>query len=328
VSALHAGACLSLSGRFAPFGRQTADGLRLWADTADADLTVVDDESDPKVLAERLPDLARRVDLLFGPYSTVLMRAAVPIAAAAGRLLFNHGGSGNTPGPVGQVVDVLTPASRYALPFIAALAGTERAPLYTAVRRGTFGRNVAAGAVEAAQRAGIEVRTLDPEDPPRGTWDLLAAGVYEDDVATVRAARSLTNPPRLLCSVAAGVARFAGDVEDPDGIYGIGQWAPGAGAAANAGMGEVEFLRQWATRFNETPDYPGVQAYAAGVIAQCCAEMAGTTDADALWQAADWLELRTVFGRFALDTATGEQVGHEAVLTRWHGGRQHLVSVG
>lgn len=322
---LRAGACLSLTGRFAPFGRQAANGLRLWADDADVNLAVVDDESDPKVLAERLPHLAARVDLLFGPYSTVLMRAAVPVAVRAGRLLFNHGGSGNAPGPGGRVVDVLTPASRYALPFIAVPDAAERAPLYAAVRRGAFGRNVAAGAGEAARQAGIEVRTLDLDDPPQGVWDLLSAGVYEDDVATVRAARSLANPPRLVCSVAAGVVQFADDAEDTDGIYGIGQWAPGAAADVDAGMDEDALLGRWRTRHGGTPDYPGVQAYAAGVIAQRCAEAAGTTDAGALWQAAAGLDLHTAFGRFRLDPDNGEQVGHEAVLTQWRHGQQVVV---
>lgn len=322
---LRAGACLSLTGRFAPFGQQAANGLRLWADTSGIDLTVVDDGSDPQVLKQRLPAVADEADVLFGPYSTLLMRAAAPIAEHAGRLLFNHGGSGAEPGPPGVVVDVLTAARRYTLPFIDHLSGHERARLYTAVRRGRFGRDVIAGGTEAATDAGIEVRAFDPDTPPTSAWDLLSAGVYEDDVATVRAALALGAPPRQVCSVAAGVAQFAGDVEDCDGVYGIGQWAPGAGEAVSAGMDEVAFLAAWESRFGDAPDYPGVQAYAAGIIAMTAVEAAGTTDAGPLWSACTALDLRTVFGRFRLDPDTGEQVGHEAVLTRWQRGRQESV---
>jgi len=318
---LRAGACLSLTGRFAPFGQQAANGLRLWADTYGADLTIVNDDSDPQVLTQHLPAVANEVDLLFGPYSTVLMRAAVPIAESTGRILFNHGGSGGGSLP-GRVIDVLTPATRYALPFINHIAGAERAPLYTAVRRGTFGRRVIAGAAHTAAKAEIETRTLDLAGPPAGTWDLLSAGVYEDDVATVKAALQLASPPRTVGSVAAGVAQFADDIENCDGVYGIGQWAPGAGTVVDAGMGEGALLHAWADRYGGVPDYPGVQAYAAGVIVQRCAETAGTTDASALWRAAAGLDLRTAFGRFRLDPDSGEQVGHEAVLTQWRHGRQ------
>lgn len=95
VTGLRAGACLSLSGRFAPFGIQAANGLRMWATGAGAELVVVDDESRPAVLEARLPDLAADVDVLFGPYSTVLARAAAAFAQRRGLLLFNHGGSGD-----------------------------------------------------------------------------------------------------------------------------------------------------------------------------------------------------------------------------------------
>ena len=56
-----------------------------------------------------------RSDLLLGPYFTVLRRAADDMAAEAGWLVWNHGGSGDdveTAHP-GHVVSVLTPTSRY-----------------------------------------------------------------------------------------------------------------------------------------------------------------------------------------------------------------------
>lgn len=323
---IRAGACLSLTGRFAQFGTQAANGLRLWADTTGAGLTVVDDQSEPAVLTERLGTLAPEVDVLFGPYSTVLMRAAISVAAAAERLLFNHGGSGGDLSRPGQVVNVLTPARRYADPFIAHLAETGSTRLVTASWGGTFGRHIVNGARNAARGADILLEDrLDFDAPPDGEWDLLSAGVYEDDVAAVHRAQSLPNPPRLICSVAAGVAQFAGDVPDPEGVFGIGQWAPGRPADVDAGMGETVFLAAWHERHGGTPDYPAVQAYAAGVVAATAMQAAGSVEAAALWRAVAALDVQTVFGRFRLDAATGEQVGHKAVLTRWRNGHQVVM---
>lgn len=319
MTCLTAGACLSLTGRFAQFGQQAADGLRLWADDAGVDLTVVDDESDRAVLAEKLPIVAAHTELLFGPYSTVLMRAAIPIAAVAGRLLFNHGGSGGSLNQPGRVVNVLTPASRYAVPFVAYLAAAKHAPLFTSAGRGTFGRHVINGARDAAHTAGLTVEVLNPDSPPTGTWDLLSAGVYEDDVATVQSAQSMQNPPRFLCSVAAGVTQFAEDVPNPNGMFGIGQWAP------DASPEKLNFTDRWRVRFGAAPDYPGVQAYAAGLIAEAAVRACGSVDAVPLWRALAAMDMRTVFGRFRLDPETGEQVGHEAVLTRWRDGRQVVL---
>lgn len=325
MTGLRAGACLSLSGKFGPFGRQAADGLRLWAEHADVELRILDDHSERGVLAERLPDLVPQVDLLFGPYSTVLLREAIQIVGEAGRLLFNHGGSGGMLNAPGRVVNVLTPARRYAEPFVKMLRGIPRAPLYVTAPRGAFGKDVITGGVEAARAALLMVNVFDPDSPPAaGSWDLLSAGVYEDDVAVVRTARALNNPPRFVCSVAAGVAQFARDVDDPEGVLGIGQWAPGVEAPTTVGMTESEFLNAWWSRFGSRPDYPAVQAYAAGVIAASAAASAGV-EASALWQELTTMDVQTVFGRFQLNPETGEQAGHESVLTQWRRGQQMAV---
>src|SRR5260370_31891730 len=91
---LRIGACLSLSGRFARFGRQAAQGLHTWSSLdGRADLLVEDDASDRRTLEAVLPGVAARSDILLGPYSTQLMRAAGRIAADSGWLIWNHGGA-------------------------------------------------------------------------------------------------------------------------------------------------------------------------------------------------------------------------------------------
>ena len=90
---LRIGGCLSLTGRFAQFGRQAAAGLEAWQSLdGAAELIVEDDRSDRRTLEAVLPGVAVRCDILLGPYSTILMRAAGRIAADSGRLIWNHGG--------------------------------------------------------------------------------------------------------------------------------------------------------------------------------------------------------------------------------------------
>ena len=56
---LRIGACLSLSGRFAPFGRQAVRGLEVWAKLdGSADLLIEDDASDVRQLQALLPGVA------------------------------------------------------------------------------------------------------------------------------------------------------------------------------------------------------------------------------------------------------------------------------
>ncbi|HEU5390540.1 MAG TPA: hypothetical protein VFV73_32025 [Streptosporangiaceae bacterium] len=60
------------------------------------------------------------------------------------------------------------------------------------------------------------------------------AGTFEDDIRTVTRARSLTNPPRLICAVAAGVREFGKAITDPAGTLGIAQWFPPLWQAASS----------------------------------------------------------------------------------------------
>src|SRR5690349_8281284 len=86
---LRIGACLSLSGKYAQFGRSALRGLETWCSLdGTADLLAEDDRSDRRVLEAVLPGVAARCDLLLGPYSTQLMRAAGRVAAESGWLVW------------------------------------------------------------------------------------------------------------------------------------------------------------------------------------------------------------------------------------------------
>src|SRR5258708_17215667 len=124
-SRVRIGACMSLSGKYARFGRQAAMGLETWQSLdGGGERLVEEDHGDRRALEAALPSVAARCDILLGPYSTQLMRAAGRIAAESGWLLWNHGGSGDDVEGAhpGHVVSVLTPTSHYAEPFLRRIA--------------------------------------------------------------------------------------------------------------------------------------------------------------------------------------------------------------
>jgi ABC-type branched-subunit amino acid transport system substrate-binding protein len=326
---LRVGACLSLSGRYARFGRQAAWGLDVWRSLdGAADLIVEDDRSDPRTLEHALPRVAARCDVLLGPYSTRLTREAGRIAAGAGWLLWNHGGSGDDVEAAhpGHMVSILAPASRYAEPFIRHLAAApDSAPLWIASGAGSFGRQVAAGAGAAARRAGLETVRLGSGDAlPSGQpeqWHLFSAGSFEEDVALIRRARAASAPPRVVCAVAAGVREFRAAAGDVEGTFGVGQWFPGAAPALAPapalGPAEADFLAAYSALTGAVPDYPAVQAAAAAVLAVHCARVSGGSTRDLLWDAALALDTQTMFGDFRIRPGDGVQAGHQTVLVRW-----------
>jgi Periplasmic binding protein len=332
-ASLRIGACLSLTGKYSRFGQQAAIGLRAWQGlSAGVDLQVEDDGSDREQVAPSIRRLRSRCDLLLGPYSTGLMRAAGATAAELDTLIWNHGGAGDDVQVAhpGHVISVLTPARRYAEPFLSLLVREQtRVPLWIVHGKGRFSRQVADGAQELAARLGIQAAlqapdALLPADIP-GTWDLFSSGSFEEDVATVERVRSLPRPPRALCAVAAGVREFTSAIAKADGIYGIAQWFAGREAPPQVGPSEAEFLTACSRLTPSRPDYPTTQAAAAAVLATHCATVAGSTEPTALWAVATSLETCTFFGEFRIDPVTGTQVMHETVLVRWMGGEPTVV---
>lgn len=323
---IRVGVCLSLSGRYARFGCQAARALEVWrALDGHVDLVIQDDQSDPQVLKQILPRVADGSDVLLGPYSTQLVRAAASMASAEGWLLWNHGGSGDDveTSHAGHLVSLLTPASRYPEQFIRRVLNGEDLELWIVRGKGSFGRQVAEGADRAAQRPGIRTRRLEhggawPSTAPSESWALFSAGTFEQDVATVRRARDHPHPPATICAVAAGVQEFASEVEHPEGIYGVGQWFPGAVPnSPEIGPSETIFLTAYANHTKTRIDYPGVQAVAGAALAVHCARRAGSTALERLWVEATALDTETLFGGFKVDPVTGAQVKHKAVLVRW-----------
>ena len=99
------GASLSLSGDFSGDGPAMQQGYQLWADTVNKNggllgrpvqLVILDDKSDPGLTAKNYKTLINvdHVNLLFGPFSTLLTKQAAPVAQNAGYALIEGAGGG------------------------------------------------------------------------------------------------------------------------------------------------------------------------------------------------------------------------------------------
>ena len=181
---LRVGACLSLSDRYAQFGSQAARALQVWAELdGDAEVVIEDDRSDRETLQALLPKVAAGCDVLLGPYSTQLARAAGKMAMAAGWLIWNHGGSGDDVQAAypGHVVSLLTPASRYAERFIRDVVDGTGLELWIVQGRGSFGGRSPMARRRSPNRPCC-TRRLSCDDAwscAQGPWALLSAGTFD-----------------------------------------------------------------------------------------------------------------------------------------------------
>jgi branched-chain amino acid transport system substrate-binding protein len=365
VEELKLGLSLSLSGRYAEMGRQALAALELFvADQNQAggvelhgrrwwlELECHDDESSPARCREiyRALCFERPVDVLFGPYASDLVRVAAPIAEQAGKVLVNHGGTSDDLHEAGWrlIVSVATPASAYLHGFARMLATLKfwRKRVALVAAPTPFARAViegfqAACAEPSVRRRAVRIclkRVTAERDAQtlgeilrqmRRGWVnvLVSAGSFMEDVALMKAAAaSSLNLPVLAC-VAAGISRFAVEMgASAEGIVGPSQWEPDAIEGVELGPDAQEFARRMYRAAPQVScDYPAAQAYAAGLLAVAALSAAGTLDQRRLRQAFSDLCTRTMYGDFAIEPATGRQVGHKTLLVQWHQGEKVII---
>jgi branched-chain amino acid transport system substrate-binding protein len=101
------GASLSSKGDFAQDGQSMEQGYRLWAQTINnnggllgrpVQLVILHDNSDPAQVAKNYNTLIYKdhVNLVIGPFSTLLTKAADPVVSKAGYALIEGAGGGNS----------------------------------------------------------------------------------------------------------------------------------------------------------------------------------------------------------------------------------------
>jgi branched-chain amino acid transport system substrate-binding protein len=361
---LSVGLSLSLSGAYAAMGRQAEAAIKLFVDdlnaaggvnvggrTRELALRCHDDQSDACRCAEIFSALCgpERVDLLLGPYSSRLARAAAPIAEAAGMVMLNHGGADDglyTKG-LRMMVGVLSPASDYLVAFARLLVELKfwRKRLAIVTAATPFASDVGAGLERAcherrARRRGVRVRLkyrgdfvrdealarLLPALKRNRVNALAAAGSFAQDVALMRVVvASNLNIPVLGC-VAAGVHGFAAELgEDAEGIVGPSQWEEHAQIAPELGPPPAEFARRMRASGYRECDYPAAQAYAAGLIGCAAIRACDSLDQRRMRDALGEMRTSTLYGDFAIDRVTGRQIAHQMLLVQWHMGRKAII---
>ncbi len=285
-----------------------------------------------------------RVDLLFGPYSSVLTLAAAEVAEGCQRLLWNQGGASDNIHRQGYrwLVGTLSPASGYLaglLPLVRQADPTASTIGLVRVSPGAFSREVSSGVRRQAEALGFHV-SYDREFSPRlsdfsqvlrevgeaGPEALAVVGRISNDL---RFAQQLVDTPHSFTAaavVAAPIHQFRQALgEKTKGFIGPSQWEPTGACSNDYGPSASAVEASLARRGRGPVDYPMAQAYAAGVAAQKCVEEAGTLEDRVLRETANRLDFSTFYGRFKIDPNTGLQVGRFTLLIQWQGGRKAVV---
>jgi branched-chain amino acid transport system substrate-binding protein len=358
---LRVGIPVSLSGQFRVQGQQTLAGLRAWAydvnrsggvyvSVAGRSMPVsiiYHDDASSRDRVRRVTEqliVSDKVDLLMGPYSSVLSQASAEVAEGHQTVLWNQGGASDSIYQQGYrwVAGILTSASEYLtglFSMVREIAPQAQALAIVRSSAGAFPKAVSEGAERRAEELGFKV-VLRREYPPdttdfsavidgvsRAQPDiLLAVGRIQNDLLLARQMAQSGFSLGVAAVVAAPIQQFQDALgAQAEGFVGPSQWEPGASYAVDYGPSVQQVLKSLRLQRNCSIDYPMVQAYAAGVVAQRCIEESGALEQQTLREAASKLDFSTFYGQFKIDPATGRQTGRSVVIVQWQEGRKVVV---
>lgn len=354
------GLSISLSGRFQLQGQQALHGYLLWqsyinglggvairsGEKKTVRLIWYDDRGQINWAQKNVLRLLQqdRIDILLGPYSSSLTMAVAGIAQEYKKVLWNAGGTSDEIFARGwrYLVGVASPASHYLRKLPLWLGEHYPALVRICVLysgRGTFGWRVAHGLLDSALAVARHSVHLVPVDVPWEHHDTLLgvlsgiapdvvvlSGSFQGEVSLMRTRSRWPRTVGVVAAIAAGLVDFSAELDEiADGVVGPSQWEPGVIFPDIAGPGSDWFQDNFQGKFGQAPDYIAAGSFATGLVLSECMRRCSSLDNEKLRDTAANLDCNTFYGRFRIDSRTGIQTGHNALLIRWQGGRKMVL---
>lgn len=350
ASPIKIGISLSFSGDFSDPGKAAKRGYELWASTVNArggllgrkvELKFVDDTSSPTQVVTNYQNLITRdhVDLVFGPFSTLLSAPAAQVVHRYGYAFIEPAGGGpavfkekldnvffTQPAPAVKNADVF-------VNYILSLPKSQRpkTAAYPALDD-PFSSPVADRARQLLEQAGVKTvfKTIYPSESTDMTPivqkmisnkpDLIVGGTQNSDAyAMTKALIQLKYSPKFLffSNGPNDAAQYPSKVgaKNVNGIFSAGDWFPDEKSAGNA-----EFVKTYQAKYGTGPiDSTTAEAYAVGQVAEAAIKKVGAVDNKKIVAALHKGSWPTVEGNLRWN-AIGEPQG-EDLLVQWVNGK-------
>jgi branched-chain amino acid transport system substrate-binding protein len=308
---LTVGISLSLSGDFSDPGHAAQKGYQLWAKTVNANgglngrqvkLKIVDDASSPNQVVTNYQNLITRdkVDLVFGPFSTLLTGPAASVAHRYGYAFVEPAGGG--PAVFQEHLNNVffvqpAPTLNCGDPFVAYVkslpaAQRPKTAAYASLDD-PFSSPIADRMQKAFEAMGIKTvyKTIYPSETADLTPvvekyvakkpDMVIGGTQSEDAySQVKAMVQAGFSPKFLflSNGASSPTEFPSKVgaKNTEGIFSCGDWFP-----TSKSNGNPQFVAAYGKQYGGTPfdiDSTSAEAYAVGQLVQAVAKKTGKVD--------------------------------------------------
>lgn len=349
IKPFYIGLSLALTGRYSGPAAMQKMAYQLWEIEInkkggflgrEVKIIIVDDESDVNKAKEayRYLILDKRVNLVFGPFSSSIAEAVVPIVNKFGYPMLAAGSAADSIWRQGfkNVFGMWTPASRYSIGFLnlAVLEGLKKVAIVHADDE--FSIEVAKGSQKWSAILGLEVVIF--EEFKKGTKDLvplarkareaeaellLVGGHFDESVDMRRALKQINwYPKAFFATVGPATQNYQKTLgTDAEKTFAASIWEP----CERLNFPRMrEFISAFKERYGQEPTYHAATAYAAGQILEEAIKLAGGLERERIRQALYDLDTFSIIGRYAVDK-TGMQIKRFPLTIQWQNGKKEIL---
>lgn len=343
------GLTLGLTGKYSEMSNMQMKGFRLWEDDINSrggilgrkvKLFIYDDRSEPltaRSLYEHLI-IKDRVDLVFGPYSSEITEAVLPVTEKYGYPVLASGASSDRLWQKGYkyVFGVYTPASKYVVGFLEMIVMNGFKDIAIVHADDLFSKDIAGGAKKWASRFGLNVLLFEGFKKGTKKLDSIALKVkasnaqalivcgHLDEAVNMKIAIKNTgwHPRAYYASVGPVMQVFHERLgANADEVFSSSQWEYSKKLKFPHSQG---FYDSYIKAYGEEPSYHAATAYAAGQILEAALKRSGGVDRNRLRDILSAMDTMSIIGRYGVDRA-GVQIRHFNLIIQWQKGKKEIV---
>ncbi|MBI3377518.1 MAG: amino acid ABC transporter substrate-binding protein [Nitrospirae bacterium] len=343
------GLSLGLTGKYSEMSDKQMKGFKLWGKEVNSrggilgrkvQIIIRDDKSEPEKAKSIYEEviLNDKVDLVFGPYSSEITEAILPITEKYGYPVLTTGAAADRLWQKGYkyVFGVFTPASRYSVGFLELLIKNDLQDVAIVHADDSFSQDIANGTKKWAERFGLKVLLFEGFQKGTANLDELAKKAkasgaqvlivcgHFDEAVNMRLSlkRIKWYPKAYFASVGPTMQAFYDKLQTgADYVFSTSMWEHHGGLIP---PGCHEFYEAFIKAYKEEPSHHAAQTYAAGQILEAAIKKAGSLDREKIRVILSSMDAISIIGRYGVDR-TGAQIKHFNLIIQWQNGAKKVV---
>jgi branched-chain amino acid transport system substrate-binding protein len=279
-----------------------------------------------------------RLDFVFGPYSSGLTDAIMPIAEKSGYPVIAGGAGSDTLWHKGYryIFGIFIPASRYAVGFLEMIAMKGLHDIAVVSADDPFSKSISQGAKKWGTKFGLNISFF--EEFKVGTHDLsslasrvkaanpqalIVCGHFDESVDMMASLKKIKwRPKNYFATVGPAMPAYYQKLkDDANTVFSSSQWEP---EVLYGPEDQRKFLEPFKKKYHITPSYHAAIAFAACQILETAIRKTHSLDRKKIRDVLATMDAMSIIGRYGVDE-NGMQIKHFPINIQWQNGEKKIV---